>query len=245
MPSEPWEITAVNESAARIAELARTADLDTPVEHLNRWKVRDVVAHLGGVHRWATRVVQKRSMSGPGFTKSKLDGDELCDWFSAGAELLVEELRNTDLAEPCPNFNPGSERTVGWWARRQAHETIVHRWDVEKALRCTTAMDAKAAVDGVDEFLDVFVRTRGKQTLTSTMTLRTTRPRRTWRLSPADKPGRIDVAVGQPDPPAPGLTEVSGKPEALLLALWGRLSATEARLKIDGDPATAAHLLQI
>ena len=96
--SESWEIEAVEQAAARISALARAGDLTTPVDHLNRWKVRDVVAHLGGVYQWATRIVQDRSMKGPGFTKSKLDGTELCDWFDVAAQSVVELLRATPLS---------------------------------------------------------------------------------------------------------------------------------------------------
>lgn len=239
-----WQISALADAVNRISELARQGQLAEPVAHLPRWKVRDVVAHLGGVHRWATRIVAKRSMAGPGFKKSKLDGDELCDWFDEGVEALLDMLTSTGLDEPCPNFNPGSVGTVAWWARRQAHESTVHRWDVEQALGSTTAIPAPIAADAIDEFLDVFVRTRGKQTLTSPLVLATTRPARTWTLTPAEKPGRIDVAAGTLDLDVPAAT-VSGKPEALLLALWGRQSATDAGLTIDGEAATAEHLMAI
>ena len=160
-----WQLDAVEAAVTRISELARSSDLAEPVPHLNRWKVRDVVAHLGGVHRWAIRIVTDRSMAGPGFKKSTLDGRELCNWFDSGADELLALLRATPLDDPCPNFNPGSDGHVEFWARRQAHEATVHRWDVEKALGCTTVIDPALAADGIDEFLDVFVRTRGKQTL--------------------------------------------------------------------------------
>jgi len=72
---------------------------------------------------------------------------------------LIDVLRGTDGDEPCPNFNPGSVNTVAWWSRRQMDETTVHRWDVERALECTTPIDPIVAADGIDEYLDVFVRT--------------------------------------------------------------------------------------
>lgn len=243
--SERWEIGAVRDAAMRISDLARGSDLATPVGHLNRWKIRDVVAHLGGVHRWATQIMIERSRSVPGFKKSKLDGTELCDWFDEGARLLVDELRKTDFGEPCPTFNPGSDGNIEFWARRQAHESTVHRWDVERALDSTTKIEADLAVDGIDEFLDVFVRTRGKQTLESTLVLRTTSPSRTWTLTPATKPGRIDVAQGGPESTGNDLTQVLGEPESLLLALWGRLAASDAQLTITGDQAAAASLISI
>ena len=155
----------IESAAAWLSAVARAHDLSTPVPNLGRWKIKDVVAHLGGVHEWANRILTTRSMDGPGFRKSKLTGDELCDWFDGGAATLVETIRGIGADEECPNFNPGSPSAAGWWFRRQLHETVVHRWDVEAAADDTTPIEPAVAADGVDEFLDVFVRTRGKQTL--------------------------------------------------------------------------------
>ena len=41
---------------------------------------------------------------------------------------------------------------------------VVHRRDVERSLGSTTLMDPVVAADGIDEYLDVFVRTRGLAT---------------------------------------------------------------------------------
>lgn len=227
-------IDLIENESIRILELGRSKDLSEPVPHLGRWKARDVIAHLGGVHRWATRVLTERSMAGPGFKKSSLDGPALCDWFEEGAASLVATMRADGPEAVCPNFNPGSPSTVAWWIRRQQHETTIHRWDVEAAFGAVSSIDPSIAVDGIDEFLDTFVRTRGKHDLDSTVLVETTRPKRRWTLRPADKPGRIDVSVG---PPASGESEVTlvkGRPDALLLALWGRLTAPEAKLAIEG-----------
>ncbi len=234
--------TVISIEAEIISRIVRSCDLTTPVGHLGRWKVRDVVAHLGGVHRWATRIVASRSIDGPSFTKSKLDGPELCDWFDAGTEMLLETFGATDRESACPNFNPGSANTVAWWVRRQMHETTVHRWDIERALDCTTAIAPAVAADGIDEFLDVFIRTRGKQTLNAPLRLSSTDPPRSWTLTPAEKPGRIDIDIdidGAADPDA----ELTGLPEDLLLLLWGRLSLVETNLRITGDVRTARSLV--
>lgn len=239
-PSAIDEIAITESAAARISQLIRSADLATPIGHLGRWKVRDVAAHLGGVHRWATRIVVSRSSDGPSFVKSKLDGEELCDWFDAGTEELLIALESNDRDEPCPNFNPGSAKTVAWWLRRQMHETTVHRWDVERALDATTPIAPSVAADGIDEYLDVFVRTRGKQTLSSPMALVSASPSRTWTLTPAEKPGRIDISAGRSTEPT---TEVSGRSAELLLALWRRLPLSETGLTVIGDAAAAASLM--
>ena len=236
MRADKDEIAILVAETSRISELIRSCDLATPVAHLGRWKIRDVAGHLGGVHRWAARIVRTRSADGPGFVKSKLDGLELCDWFDAGASELLDAFRSNDRHEACPNFNPGSANTVAWWLRRQVHETTVHRWDIERALECTTPIDSTVAADGVDEFLDVFVRTRGKQRLVAPLLLSSTRPKRSWTLTPARKPGRVDIDAdivvdGSLRPKA----ELSGPPDDLLLLLWGRLVLGQTELAITGD----------
>ena len=121
------------------------------------------------------------------------------------------------------------------------HETTVHRWDAERALACTEPIDPQVAVDGIDEYLDVFVRTRGKQTLIAPLVLVSTRPERAWTLSPSATPGRLDISngrtVGVPD----GL---AGSPDKLLLMLWGRLSSTEPGLVMTGDSEVAGSLVR-
>lgn len=229
-PTPVDALASLETEIARVSSLVRAGDLASPIAHLGRWKVRDVIAHLGGIYRWATRVVAERSMAGPGSRKSKLDGEELVDWFDEGARDLVALLGSLDADEPCPNFNPGSENTVGWWVRRQLHETTIHRWDIEAGLGETSPIEPSRAIDGIDEFLDTFVRTRGKHTLDKPLVLSATLPQRTWTLAPAAKPGRIDVTQGAVDADA----QVDGEPEQLLLALWGRKTMAEASLVVSG-----------
>ncbi|MEM9562117.1 MAG: maleylpyruvate isomerase family mycothiol-dependent enzyme [Actinomycetota bacterium] len=233
------DVAGIERAVGRVAEVARSVELSTPVPHLGRWKVRDVVAHLGGVHRWATRIVETRSMDGPGSRMSELDGVELCDWFDEGAAELVEALAGPAPSDHCPNFNPGSASTVAWWVRRQLHETTVHRWDVERAVGSCTPIEAPIAADGVDEFLDVFVRTRGEQTLTAPLTLTSIDPARSWSLTPSDRPGRVDIAPGRL---ADVAEEISGPADDLLLLVWGRLELAETALTVAGSPEVAASL---
>ena len=181
-----------------------------------------------------------KSMDGPGFVKSKLDGSELCDWFDAGATELVNAFDANDRLEVCPNFNPGSPNTVGWWLRRQMHETTIHRWDIERALGCTTLIATAVAADGIDEYLDVFVRTRGKQTLSAPLVLSSTQPARSWTLSPVDKPGRIDITAERASHAS---AELSGLPDHLLLMLWGRLTVAQTDLITTGDPQVVDSLM--
>ncbi|MFT7473673.1 MAG: hypothetical protein ACI81L_000588 [Verrucomicrobiales bacterium] len=235
------ELGEITSAAERISGLFRSRDLATPIAHLGEWNLRDLADHLGGVHRWAARIINERSMDGPSSAWSKLDGTDLCDWFDSGVEDLVEAFRTNPQGDPCPNFNSGSVKTVAWWSRRQMHETTVHRWDAEHALECSEPIARDVAVDGIDEYLDVFVRTRGKQTLIAPLVLTSSRPSRSWTLTPAVKPGRLDIAEGRS---VDVVDELAGEPDKLLLALWGRSTVSEAGLVVSGDPNVAASFAE-
>lgn len=216
---------------ARISAIARGAPLDARVPHLRRWRLADVVGHLGGVHRWAAEVVERRSMS-VGRRRGREEGDALIDWFDDGVAHLVATLEADEPDAPCPNFSPGSENTVLFWARRQAHETTMHRWDAESSVGRITPFSPAFATDGIDELFATFTRSRGRQVLTEPIALVTTDTGAEWVVSPAVKGGRIDVARPRSRPH--GLTTIEGTAEALELALWHRLSFDEARLTITG-----------
>ena len=48
---------------------------------------------------------------------------------------------------------PDTPTGATFWARRQAHETAVHRYDVQQATGVIPSFDAGLAEDGVDELL--------------------------------------------------------------------------------------------
>ena len=45
------------EQGAAVPDAVTTAGWDAPVPRLD-WTIRDAVAHLGGVHRWAAQIVR-------------------------------------------------------------------------------------------------------------------------------------------------------------------------------------------
>jgi uncharacterized protein (TIGR03083 family) len=225
---------------ARISRLARGGDLSRPVSYLPRWRVRDVVAHLGGVHRWATRIVSEQSMAGPGFRKSPLDGEALCDWFDEGLGALVATFVATDPTAICPNFSPGSPDIAAFWFRRQAHETAMHRWDVEFGLGQVSGFDTAVATDGIDELLHVFVRTRGGYTIEAPVAITCVDSSASWGIAPADKPGRVRVDRGAPQRRAATL---QGTATDLLLALWHRVPLDGTGITVTGDAKVAASFV--
>lgn len=141
-----------------LATAAERAGWDAPVPHLD-WAVRDVVVHLGGVHRWATDIVRTGAQSldteaGRAVGSGPPD-DELLDWFLTGHAALV-----TALGDASPDLEVvtflRAESPLLFWARRQAHETAIHRADVESAAGTITDVPPMFAVDGIYEIVGGF-----------------------------------------------------------------------------------------
>ena len=176
-------------------------------------------------------------MAGPGHTKSKLDGHQLITRFETGATELSRTTEATGADAACPNFNPGTPPNAQFWHRRQLHETTIHRWDIERALGVDPTLDRAVAIDAIDEYLDVWIRTRGQQTLLAPLTLRTSTAG--WTLRPAERPGRVEITPGFDGEAA---AELSGRADELLLVLWGRVDIGDTHIERHGDRDVIASL---
>ena len=68
---------------------------------------------------------------------------------------------------------PARPSPLAFWARRQAHETAIHRVDAEAAAGSTPTYDAAFAIDGIAELLEGFyARPRGRLVADPGFTLR-------------------------------------------------------------------------
>ena len=135
-----------------IADFAQCleGDLSARVGGCPEWDVGELAAHLGGTHRWATAALASRE---PPNRPAGPAGADLRQWFDQGAADLLAELGSRDPAQPCWSF--AAPHTVGFWVRRQAHETAMHRWDAETAHGLPARIDPELAVDGVGEVVEM------------------------------------------------------------------------------------------
>ncbi len=131
------------------------------------WQLRDLVRHLGGVHRWATAFVSTgRTTSIPESSdlESYVGGwppdAEVVSWFEQGHAALVAALESAPDDLECWSFLPAPSPRA-FWARRQAHETAIHRADADAAAGATPVFRAAFAADGVEELLFGFGGRRG------------------------------------------------------------------------------------
>jgi uncharacterized protein (TIGR03083 family) len=233
-------IEALRAEGERMSAAVGAADPDTPVPTCPEWTVRDMARHTGGVHRWATGYVRS------GRTEpSQADLDEvvgtwpadsdLAAWLGRGCTDLVAALSSAPDDLQCWTFLPApSPRAM--WARRQAHETAIHRVDAElSAGAAVTAFDPPFAADGVDELLQLFVPRRStglRADPPTSLGLRCTDVEAAWLLDLGAEGVRTSATSSGADSAAAACT-VSGSAGDLYLALWNRADARH--LGVEGD----------
>ncbi|MGW8378074.1 maleylpyruvate isomerase family mycothiol-dependent enzyme [Streptomyces sp. ODS28] len=218
------------------ADAAAKADAEAPVPACPGWRVRDLVEHLGSVHRWARGyVTEGRQRREPLPDPPSLAAGELAEWLREGHEALVAALAAAPAGLECWSFLPAPS-PLAFWARRQAHETAVHRVDAEAALGAGLSPVApEFAADGIDELLCGFhARHRSR--------VRTPEPR-TLRVRATDVPGAAWTLHLTPD--APPRTERGGESPAdatwagpageMYLTVWNRTPEPPERQTVSGD----------
>jgi uncharacterized protein (TIGR03083 family) len=214
--------------------------LDVPVPWIPEWHARDLVGHLGTVHRWATRILRAGSTEAPANESRQPPpaGDNLLDWYETGLVELVATLRTTPPDAPAWHMSPAAEKVAASWARRQAHELTVHRMDLETAAGVgLTPIEPALAEDGVDELLTTVVprwaHTEPLISANATVAVTSTDTGRTWSVGVVR--GAVTVRAdlaGTED------AHVHGPATQLLLHLWGR----PAEVTVDGDAGAEALL---
>ncbi|MGH4011805.1 MAG: maleylpyruvate isomerase family mycothiol-dependent enzyme [Pseudonocardiaceae bacterium] len=199
----------------------------------------ETLRHVGSVHR-VTRIWVRDGHRPEQWQQSPSDGD-LIDFVRTGLDELVTELSRHDPADPCDTWWP-ADRTHGFWRRRMAHETTVHRVDVQAAAGGPVhPIDADVALDGIDELLFLWFGHRLGE-------LRISSPQHgAVALSAAD---RRWLAVFEPDRSTARRVEepdvraadavVSGSPMEVYLWSWGRLP--DQSVRISGDQDAVAQL---
>jgi uncharacterized protein (TIGR03083 family) len=135
----------------RFADALANADLAARVPSCPEWNVRDLTAHLGTVHRWAEHLVRTRAATPIRLGDPDLSEVEVSDeWLRTGGHALSATLREADPDQSMWAW--GADQHVRFWSRRQLHETLVHRIDLELATGATSRVEPAVAADAIDEF---------------------------------------------------------------------------------------------
>ena len=231
-------IKALRADGELLAEVASGTSLDARVPGCPDWAVRELVGHLGRVHRWARTVVAER-VGEDAFGQlreilaSPQPGDDaLLDWFRDGHRELVDTLEAAPADLACATFMPAPTPLI-FWARRQAHETAVHRVDAQQAAGLAPVVDPDFAADGVDELLGGFLTRSRKLRAADPRTMLFSAHGRHWLVTVGPDTGMVEVAA-----PEPADVTISGPAETMYLALWNRVPWDQLTVTGDDDLAT-------
>ncbi len=137
----------------RLGEVAATTPLHARVPGCPDWDLDALLRHIGDVHRWAATIVRERLQQRPHIdSPGPDDRDALLAWYGEGHAELVAALAASNPQEKFWSWGPAPDPQA-FWARRQSHETAIHRLDAEQAAGTPTPIPALAAADGIDELL--------------------------------------------------------------------------------------------
>src|SRR5947209_14439376 len=228
------------------------------------WNMADLLIHLGYVHRLQGNRVRARMRENHQYTEEEWEQvvqlprqylewvengspsdvaipDELLTWFQDGVALLLDTLEHVSPDEPIGTWFPPNQ-TAGFWQRRMAQETAVHRWDAQSAVGREQPVEPELARDGIDEVLDVMVPMRRewvtpRESAGESYHFHATDIDGEWVVR--FEPSGLQVSREH----AKANVAVRGTASDLLLFMWGRLPAD--RLEVLGDRAVLDRFFEM
>jgi uncharacterized protein (TIGR03083 family) len=233
----PDYVEHIRRDGVLLADAAERAGLGASVPTCPEWQVRDLVRHQGDVHRWAAANLVRGSSEPMSDDESNTclltwpdDDATLLPWFREGHANLVKTIESTPDDAVAFTFLPAPSPRA-FWARRQAHETAIHRADAEISTGEITAYAALFAADGIDECVRGFA-SRGRRLSAD--------PARTLLFAPSDAGGGWALLIGPDgsrviDEGSHADCTVSGLASDLYLLAWNRRTADG--LDVTGDTA--------
>ncbi len=235
-------IAALRRQGEWLADAAERAGLDASVPPCAPWRVKDLLRHTGYVHRWAARHITEcpdQILDGPPeeeILRGGADDNRLLAWFRDGHAALVQTLATADPAVECATFI-AAPSPLAFWARRQAHETAIHRADAESAAGATPEYEADFAADGIDELIMGFGRRRkyqpGSAAGGTRLHMLAADTGDAWLVEANE--GRLQPRRNADREQEAGCT-VSGPASGLYLYLWNRADADRVGVTVTGDP---------
>jgi uncharacterized protein (TIGR03083 family) len=213
---------------------------DTPVPSCPGWTVTDLANHTAEVYLHKAAAIRLGEFPKP--------------WPPQQPDLPPAEILDAayvELTEQFAGHQPGDhaatwyepDQTVGFWIRRMAQETVIHRVDAELAAdRELAEIPEDLALDGVDEIVELFFQYGSRiwrSEYGSLLDAPDDRPvvvtagDRSW--SARATPEGFTVAAVSGTEAQEAAASVAGDPVSMLLWLWNR--AGDDAVTLDGDKA--------
>lgn len=200
-----------------------------------KWTIHDLLGHLGRAYGSIPHHFDVVPGGQPAPMPSAPESwDELLSWTDAQFRALTAKLHATDPDSPAWTFAPYTQSTAAFWARRMAHDTAIHRLDVEHARAGSAEVGSvptllftpKFAADGIEELIAVLVPIphprKNELTTEGTILFHAADAGRAWelRLLPGQPP--VGGAVEGSGTDADAI--VAGTADAVFRAAWKRPS---------------------
>lgn len=233
-------IEAISTEGAQLADAASSAGLDATLRWCPGWRMRELLRHLSEIHLWAGSHVARRAVREGVSELADLEAawpdlavfwppdDDLIDYYLATNANLVRELETAPPDLVTFTFLPApSPRQM--WARRQAHETSIHRIDAESATASLGTFDPAFASDGIDEIVTAMAPRTNELPLDAevTMAIHPTDVVERWLVTLG--PAGIETIRGD----GPADLTLSGGASDLYLAVWNR--GDDSAIRMTGD----------
>lgn len=240
-------IHVLNGQGVMLANAAHLGGLDAAVPTCPPWRARDLLCHVGYVHRWATKyVLEQVTEMVPELTEAEQfaggpPDDQVIGWFLDGLTSLTDAFSSADPATRAWTFFPAAS-PLAFWARRQAHETAIHCADAKYAAGLRHSYPAEFAADGIDELLMGFLRRDSVDPATVATTggllalsVRAADTDQDWHVVLTQDGSKIvTTGRGQCSSDLIACT-LTGPASGIYLLLWNRADPVSAGVSVSGD----------
>ncbi len=231
------------DEAARFKTAVVQAGPNARVPTCPDWTAADLLGHVTEV--FDHKIQCMRLLREPGEADALWRQGSPTERFDAALAELLTEFDDRG-PESLAHTWYGPDQTVGFWIRRMAFETLVHRVDAELAAGEEVGpVEAAFALDGVEEMLTVMLawgsrayRRQLGETLTARegLTVGIDAGERSWTL----RVGAEGIGLSE------GTLEeaeavVAGTPGTILMWLWRRLPAEAVAVRGDRSKASALY----
>ena len=229
----------------RMHDVAAGLDPSASVPSCPGWTVQDLVEHTARVylHKVAATEQGKEPEDWP----PDLSGfDTPIAAFEDAYAQLTNMFATHDSSDHSGTwYDP--DQTVGFWIRRMAQETVIHRRDAELAANDPTPADPELAIDGIAELLDLFVAYPTHKWNEECKPVLEPANGDTLLVDAAGTRWLAEITLGGVEVSRPGhvpepTVRVSGSPSALLFWLWNRHAPTDGAVDVHGDEPGVGRL---
>lgn len=155
-------LTATGKDGRDLLEAA-ASEWTRPVPHCPGWDAAQLVGHMGGIFAWIAQIVTTgEPVARQDRETPPAETDRLAPWYLRHLDRTLTVLTATPPGTPAWTFSSRGIRQAGWWRRRLAVETAIHRWDAQHAMRPGSLVPpppiaGEVSAAGIDEFLDEFL----------------------------------------------------------------------------------------